>query len=73
MTGSGSLGPYLYSLEMIILGKTWIERLRLEPKTEAPPEYYHDLVETLNQTTAVPQNYSDASKVNILGMGAVSS
>jgi hypothetical protein len=45
-----------------------IERRRPKPKNSLPPENYHNLVETLDKTTAIPQNYSDASKDNIRGL-----
>jgi hypothetical protein len=45
-----------------------IERRRPKPRIEAAPEYYHDLIEELDNTTAIPQNYSDASKDNIRGI-----
>jgi len=44
-----------------------IERRWPKPKNELP-ENYHDLIETLDKMTAIPQNYSDASKDNIRGL-----
>lgn len=45
-----------------------VQRRRPKPKNEAPPKHYHDLIEQLDKTSSIPQNYSDASKDNIRGI-----
>lgn len=39
-----------------------IEHRRPRPKDKAAPEFYHELIEKLDKTTAISQNYSDASE-----------
>ncbi len=45
-----------------------VARRRPKTKNERPPEYYDELIEQLDKTPAVKQNYSDASKDDLRGI-----
>jgi hypothetical protein len=42
-----------------------VARRRPKTKNERPLEYYNELIEQLDKTPAIKQNYSDASKDNL--------